>query len=218
MANKATTDFDAAEAQIVQESKKIDFYITEFSLELLANKMASDDFTIPEYQRADTWEDSRKSRFIESILMGLPIPFLFFWERPDTGKLEIIDGSQRLRTIEQFIRGDRVLDELDVLTELNGMKFADFSESRRRKVVNKSVRGIVLNEHADEASLFEIFNRINTSSKTANGAEIRRGALAGAFMTMCIDLSNTERFAKLAPVTKKSMQEGCNRVSGAVML
>ena len=45
--------------------------------------------------------------------MGLPVPFLFFWERPDSGKLEIVDGSQRLRTIQQFILGDLMLGELD---------------------------------------------------------------------------------------------------------
>ena len=90
----------AAETQIVEQSKRIEFYLTEYSVELLAAKMRSGDFEIPAYQREDTWEPTRKSRFIESLLMGLPIPFLFFWESPTTGKLEIVDGSQRLRTID----------------------------------------------------------------------------------------------------------------------
>ena len=87
----------AAENQIVEQSKRIEFYLTEYSIELLAAKMHSGDFEVPAYQRAFTWENERKSRFIESVLMGLPIPFLFFWETPATGKLEIVDGSQRLR-------------------------------------------------------------------------------------------------------------------------
>ena len=78
----------SAEAQIVEESKRIEFYLTEYSVELLAAKMHSKEFVIPPYQRDDTWEPARKSRFIESLLMGLPIPFLFFWESPETGKLE----------------------------------------------------------------------------------------------------------------------------------
>src|SRR6266853_1018285 len=92
----------AAEDQILEQSKRIDFYITEYSVELLASKMRGGEFEVPYYQREFTWEPERKSRFIESLLMGLPIPFLFFWERAE-GKLEIVDGSQRLRTIHQFI-------------------------------------------------------------------------------------------------------------------
>src|ERR1700737_3559453 len=83
-----------AEAEIVEQSKRIDFYITEYSVELLASKMRDGDFVVPGYQREFTWEPERKSRFIESVIMGLPIPFLFFWEMED-GRLEIVDGSQR---------------------------------------------------------------------------------------------------------------------------
>ena len=170
---------NAAEAQIVEQSKRIEFYLTEYSVELLAAKMESGDFEIPSYQREDTWEDARKSRFIESLLMGLPIPFLFFWESPQSGKLEIVDGSQRLRTIQQFVLGDLKLGKLDELSDLEGMRFRDLPESRQRKVKNRSIRGIVLNEHADEEARFDLFDRINTGSKIANKAEVRRGALAG---------------------------------------
>jgi hypothetical protein len=197
---------EAAELQIVEQSKKIDFFLTEYTVELLAKKMNDQEFEIPGYQREDTWEPERKSRFIESLLMGLPIPFLFFWEKPETGKLEIVDGSQRLRTIQQFILGDLVLTDLDTLTELGGMQFRDLSEARQRKVRNRSVRGIVLNEHADDQARFEIFDRINTSSKIANKAEVRRGALTGKFLDLVIDLTKEPTFEKLAPMPDKTVK------------
>lgn len=128
---------EASESQIIEQSKKIDFYLTEFSLELLANKMHNGDFEVPNYQREYTWEPERKSRFIESLLIGLPIPFLFFWESPDTGKLEIVDGSQRLRTIKEFFLGDLALGELEVLSHVGGFRFRDLSESRQRKLKNR---------------------------------------------------------------------------------
>jgi hypothetical protein len=193
----------AAEAQIVEQSKRIDFYLTEYSVELLATKLRNGDFEIPTYQREDTWEYWRKSRFIESLLMGLPIPFLFFWERPETGKLEIVDGSQRLRTIEQFVLGDFQLTKLDALSGLEGLRFADLPESRQRKIKNRSIRGIVLNEHADEQARFDLFDRINTSSKIANTAEVRRGALVGPFLNLVIELSSDSTFMALAPVTSQ---------------
>ena len=194
---------DAAEAQIVEQSKRIEFYLTEYSVELLAMKMESGDFEIPAYQREDTWEPSRKHRFIESLLMGLPIPFLFFWEIPDSGKLEVVDGSQRLRTIHQFIHGTLAIGELEILTYLQGLTFRDLPESRQRKIRNRSIRGIVLNEHADDRARFDLFERINTGSKVANKAEVRRGALGGPFLNLVIELSRNEIFEGLAPVSDR---------------
>ena len=180
----------------MEQSKRIEFYLTEYSVELLALKMERGDFEIPPYQREDTWEPSRKDRFIESLLMGLPIPFLFFWEIPDSGKLEIVDGSQRLRTIHQFVHDNLTIGELEELTHLQGLSFGDLPESRQRKIRNRSIRGIVLNEHADDRARFDLFERINTGSKVANKAEVRRGAIGGPFIDLVIELS-TEPLAKL---------------------
>jgi hypothetical protein len=197
----------AAEEQIVDQTKRIDYYITEYSIELLAIKMHNGDFDVPDYQREYTWEPARKSRFIESILMNLPVPFLFFWENPKTGKLEIVDGSQRLRTIEEFILGDLKLGELAKMDKLSGFCFKDLSDSRQRKLKNRSIRGIILNEHADNESRFDLFDRINTGSKTANPAEIRRGAIPGPFMDMIINLATSDQFKHMAPLSSKAEKE-----------
>jgi len=198
-----------AEKQIFEHTKRIEFYLTEYSIELLVQKMQNGDFEIPAYQREFTleWEPERKSRFIESVLMGLPIPSLFFWESPSTGKLEIVDGSQRLRTIEEFVLGDFPLGDLEELSLLTGFRFKDLPESRQRKIKNRSIRGIVLNEHADEQARFDLFERINTGSKVANKAEVRRGALGGAFLDLVISLAKEPSFVKLAPISDKLLWE-----------
>ena len=203
---KTVDDAAEAEVQIVELSKRIEFYLTEYSVELLAGKMKRGEFVVPSYQREYTWEHDRKSRFIESMIIGLPIPFLFFWEMPD-GKLEIVDGSQRLRSIQEFVLGDLRLGELEGLTLLSGFKYSELPESRQRKINNRSIRGIVLNEHADEQARFDMFERINTGSKIANKAEVRRGALAGPFMKLVAELSQLELFTSLAPVSKKEADE-----------
>jgi hypothetical protein len=196
----------AAEAQIVEQSKRIEFYISEYSIELLAQKMRSGDYFVPDYQREFTWEPERKSKFIESLLMGLPIPFIFFWEMPD-GRLEIVDGSQRLRTIQEFLHDEFRLGDLEELTHVSGLRFEDLPESRQRKIKNRSIRGIILNEHADEAARFDMFERINTGSKIANKAEVRRGALRGLFLDLVIDLAASSVFISLAPISKKQKDE-----------
>jgi hypothetical protein len=190
-----------AEEQIVQESKRIDFYVAEYTIELLAAKMGRGEFEIPAYQRNFTWEDQRKTRFIESIIMGLPIPFLVFWEIPETGKLEVVDGSQRLRTITAFLANEIELGEMEALTELQGSRFGDLLESRQRKLKNRTIRAIILNEHADEKARFELFDRVNTSSKIANNAEVRRGAIVGPFLDLVISLANDPVFTDLAPIS-----------------
>ncbi|MER7854532.1 DUF262 domain-containing protein [Streptomyces bacillaris] len=197
---------EAAEQQIVDQSKRIDFYITEYSVEILANKMRDGEYVVPTYQREFTWERERQSKFIESLIMGLPIPFVFFWEMPD-GRLEIVDGSQRLRTLQQFLFGELKLVGLEKLSYLSGFTFYDLPESRQRKIRNRSIRGIILNEHADEAARLDMFERINTGSKNANTAEVRRGALAGPFMQLVMELSEDPLLHKLAPMSPKRKLE-----------
>ncbi|MFQ2478961.1 DUF262 domain-containing protein [Aeromonas caviae] len=197
-----------SDEQISDYSKKIEFYTSEYTIEILAKKVADDEYQVPEYQRAFTWDPVRKSRFIESLLIGLPIPFLFFWQEPESGKLEIVDGSQRLRTIEEYINNRLKLKGLERLTVLNKSKFKDLSLASQRKMLNKSIRGIILSENTDDEARMDLFERINTGSKIANPAEVRRGVLQGPFMDFINGIAeNDARFKQLAPVSVKQEKE-----------
>lgn len=197
---------EAAEAEINDRVRRIDFFMTEYSVELLADKMERGEFEIPAYQREFVWDLRRKSRFIESLIMGLPIPFLFFWER-ESGRLEIVDGSQRLRTIQEYLNGELKLGNLTELPSLSKTRFLDLPDSRRRKIENRSIRGIVLNEHADAQARFDLFERINTGSKVARPAEVRRGALHGPFQELIEELAKSPDLLRLAPVSESARKE-----------
>ncbi|MBD2849090.1 DUF262 domain-containing protein [Acinetobacter baumannii] len=192
-----------AEEQIQSFSKKIDFYTSEYTVEILAKKIAEKEYTVPNYQREFTWDEPRKCKFIESLLIGLPIPFVFFWMNDETGQLEIVDGSQRLRTIEEYLNNRLTLSGLERLDLLNGTKFQDLPLARRRKILNISLRGIILSEDTDMEARVDLFERINTGSQVANPAEVRRGALQGSFMDFVTELAKDPLFNKLAPVSKK---------------
>ncbi len=196
-----------AELQLQSYSKKIDFYTSEYTIEILAKKVAEKEYTVPDYQREFTWDGPRKSKFIESILIGLPIPFVFFWMNDKTGTLEIVDGSQRLRTIEEYLGGRLILENLERLDLLNGTSFLDLPLSRRRKILNISIRGIILSENTDMEARVDLFERINTGSKVANPAEVRRGALRGKFMDFVNRLATNQLFAELAPISAKQKKE-----------
>ena len=101
---------------------------------------------------------------------------------------------------------DELIRSLLVESLARDRMIPNLPDSRKRKVKNRSIRGIVLNENADEQSRFEVFDRINTGSKIANRAEVRRGALIGPFLDLVIELSNDSLFAELAPVTESSVK------------
>lgn len=176
----------AAEDQILEKQKIVDFDIKEFTIELLISKYLKgidendNDIFIPEYQRNFVWDKTRQSKFIESVLLGLPIPYIF---TADTdGRLEIVDGSQRLRTLVAFLQNKLVLRDLDVLTELNGFTHDDLTKARQRKLQNSTIRMISLSDKSDEDVRFMMFERINTGSELLKDMEKRKGIFGGKFI------------------------------------
>jgi hypothetical protein len=157
---------------------------------------------VPNYQRELVWPENKQSRFIESLFMGLPIPFLFLWQADD-GRLEIVDGSQRLRTIVRFLDNKFPLRDLQELPELNGFCFKDLERSRQRKFEGRTIRGIVLDNVVSEATRTEMFNRINTGGTHLNEAEIRRGSLPGLFMDLVVRCATNQMFVEMTPISQK---------------
>lgn len=202
MANEITSDMKIrAEEQIRTLQKEINFDTKDYPIEVLVDKFCSDDFYIPDYQRQFIWDESTKNRFIESVLLGLPIPFMFFSDNED-GRCEIIDGAQRTQTLEEFLYNDLVLKGLERLTSLNGFAFDDLPEVFQRKFKGRTLRIIVLADTTSLETRQDIFNRINTGGKKAISSEIRRGSHTGAFMTFIEECATNELFNKLCPMSE----------------
>ena len=137
--------FEVAERQIVENKKKVDFDIKEFTIEFLVRKFDKGDIYVPDYQRDFVWELDRRSKFIESVILGLPIPFIFVADVIDTdaekeGDLEIVDGAQRIGTLSRFMKNEFPLQKLDILTEMNGLYYRDLSSTRQKRFVNTSLK------------------------------------------------------------------------------
>lgn len=206
--------YQEAEDQIIEKQKIIDYDIKEFTIELLNQKYTNgldedeNDIFIPSYQRNFVWNDSRQSKFIESILLGIPVPYIFTADI-DNGRLEIVDGSQRLRTIVNFINDKLILTELDLLDKLNGFRFSNLSPGRQRKFKNSTIRMIALSDKSDEEVRFMIFERINTGSDLLKDMEKRKGIFGGKFISFIYDeCSNHPLFLKHTHFTDKVKQRG----------
>ncbi len=191
---------ETAEVQIRKLQMEISFDTKDYPIEVLVDKFCKDDFYIPEYQRKFVWDDAKKVRFIESVLLGLPIPFMFFSDNED-GRCEIIDGAQRTQTLEAFLYNDLILDGLEKLTSLNGFTFSDLPEIFQRKFKGRTLRIIVLADTTTIETRQDIFNRINTGGTKAIPSEIRRGSYTGAFMKFVEKCAKDEQFNRLCPIS-----------------
>lgn len=199
-------DRDLSEAALEALEISVKFLVTDFTVEFLVEKFSQEEYYVPEYQRRFIWSQQAQSRFIESVLIGLPIPFLFLWQADD-GRLEIVDGSQRLRTLKAFMRDGLRLKKLELLGAFEGYSFGDLARSRQRKFGARVIRGVVLDNAVGAATRTEMFNRINTSGTKANEAEVRRGALPGPMSDLVQQCAENDEFVRMTPLPKLAVAE-----------
>lgn len=192
---------ERAEKEIREYSRNVKFTVTEYSFEFIVQKLNSERYYVPSYQRNLIWKPRDQSKFIESVLMGLPIPFVFFWQNLD-GRMEIVDGSQRLRTIRDFMANKIILRDLELIPAANGLRYSDLPHSRQLIFAETPIRVIILDNSTDALTRTEMFTRINTGGTSANEAEVRRGSLPGPFMDLIISLAKSPEFVALTPISK----------------
>ncbi len=170
----------------------------------------------PEYQRAYRWHDEQKTRFIESILLGIPIPPIFVAE-DDSGRWELVDGLQRISTILSFF--GKLKNDLDnknffklIDTELtdNYLKDIDVNKlsSKLKRTITRAVcRVEILRWDSEFDMRYELFNRLNTGSSPLKEQEIRNCIFTGSFNKLLHELAENEIFKSLIEPTEKQKQE-----------
>lgn len=123
------------ENEIRAFSKQYQYKRIDFDVETIIQRFSPEDereptIYIPDYQRDLVWKPLMQSRFIESLILGVPIPPIFASINDEFGTLEIIDGSQRINTLIEFIRKGLKLQGLIKLKSLNGLKFCNLTTTR----------------------------------------------------------------------------------------
>jgi len=196
------------EEQLNNQRSAIAYDIREFTVEYYVNKYQNgidtddNELYVPDYQREFIWDIKHQSRFIESLFLGLPVPFIFSAEIKETGRLEIVDGSQRIRTLAAFLNNDMRLASLEKLSHMNDLYYKDLPNAIQRMFKNIAIRMIVLSTKATEDVRNEMFDRINTSSVPLLPMETRRGVYKGGFTDFIAILAKEPRFKKLCPMAK----------------
>ena len=194
----------SVEDQIYKERKEVDYDTREFTIEYIVDKYNTgvendtNDIYVPDYQREFVWDSNRQSKFIESIILGLPIPYIFVAENKN-GRLEIVDGSQRIRTLAAFLKDELRLSGLVKLYLINNKKFSDLELTRQRKIKNTPIRMVVLTEATSPEAKTEMFDRINRGSDLLRDMEQRKALLQGPFMDFLYKITTSKKYIESTP-------------------
>jgi len=204
--------------QINEKSGMYEYITKDYPFEVIYTKFGDEEdlkatLYVPDYQREFVWDTKRQSRFIESILLKVPLtPFLASID--ENGRLEIIDGSQRIRTLIAFYENRlnlRSLDKLDRLSTLEDKpvvaKYKDLPKKAQKDFYNRDFKIIIVDEANSEIKQ-DIFNRVNTSSDKLTDSEIRKGSYAGDFYNMILELKDDLTFRSICPVSRKKEPRG----------
>ncbi len=134
----------------------------------------------PGFQRRAAWDDTRKSRLLESIIVGMPVPNIVLAENKDhRGRFIVIDGKQRLVAINEFIKGEYKLRGLDIRKDLNDQTYASLPTEDKEYLENSTLRSTVIKNWNDENFLYAIFFRLNSGSLPLSPQELRKALIGG---------------------------------------
>ena len=184
----------------------------DLSFREICSMYEEEELVKPELQRKYVWDRAEASRFIDSILMGLPVPSVFFAQH-GSQKL-IVDGYQRIMTVYDYMRGvfstDNKVFRLSNSEKINARwrnkAFAELSEDEQRKIKSTTIHAIIFEQKKPEnndTSMYQIFERINTSGRTLTPQEIRNCVYQGTLNTLLFELNDNivwrELFGSASP-------------------
>jgi uncharacterized protein with ParB-like and HNH nuclease domain len=185
-AERDNADADLGEMEADEEftfppaERKVFTQPVDLSVQTLVEQWRAKSLILPEIQREYVWDNGKASRLIESLLLNIPIPVLYFSETPDA-KYEIIDGHQRVHSIARFIGNEFVLSGLAVLREYKGCRFHELPEREQRFLKMRTLRAILISIDSHPTMKFEVFERLNTGSISLNAQELRNSIYRGPF-------------------------------------
>ena len=161
------------------------------------------DLIKPELQRKYVWTKVEASRFIDSILLGLPVPSIFLAKESDETKL-IVDGYQRIMTVNDYIKGlfsqDNKVFKLTNTDSINerwrGKSFKELTIEEQRRIRNTTIHAIIFEQKypSNNTGMYQIFERINTGGRTLKPQEIRNCVYQGEFNNLLFELNKDENW------------------------
>jgi hypothetical protein len=182
----AVADDAAFDDTVAIERYDITSFGADYDVEGLVKRLNRGDVLIPEFQRDYVWTQKEASKFVESLLLGLPVPGVFMAREAGTNKLLVIDGQQRLRSLQFFYNGvfnpreenttQRVFKLTKVQPKFEGLTYESLEEQDRTKLNDSIIHATVVKQESpegDDTSIYYIFERLNYGGRKLTPQEIR---------------------------------------------
>lgn len=197
----------------------IQTYPADYTLQVLHEKYMDGELVIPPIQRNHVWQWDQASRLIESFLLGLPVPPIFIYWRPDE-KYLVIDGQQRLKSVVQYMQNRFDNDSpqggrpfrlsLDHASKFHGKTFLELMPEDRRRLQNAVLRSVVIRQihpSNDDTSMHHIFERLNTGGTPLKEQEVRNCIYAGGLNDMLHELNEYKNWRKILGKPRKDQRK-----------
>ncbi|WP_273745831.1 DUF262 domain-containing protein [Morganella morganii] len=175
-------------------------YSRDWTIETIISQIESKNIDLnPEFQRRNVWENDKRSKLIESLIVGYPVPEVVLAEVPGKKKqYVVIDGKQRLLAIHGFFKpeteywkGKAELKGLTIRTDLDGSDISNFDVDDLRLLNNADLRCTILSGYKTTAVLYDVFYRLNTGSVPLSMQELRNSLHKGNFSKFITNKTNS---------------------------
>lgn len=207
-------DPDDGENDNVSVRYLISTYGSDMPVESLVRRIEREDIFVPPFQRKFVWSHGQASRFVESLLLGLPVPGIFLFREPKTRKLMVVDGQQRLLTLLAFYAGsigERKFRLIQVGDHFLGKTYRDLSEEDRRSLDDAIVHATIFRQDeptGDRSSVYSVFERLNTGGSVLHPQEIRSCVYRGPLIALLEDLARDADWRRLyGPASPRKKDE-----------
>lgn len=210
-----TLKHNLEELQQVAKERTVKTQTIEYDLETLVKKIKKNVIKLnPEYQRKHRWDNESSSRLIESLILNIPIPFVYISQDVDVdeeidtelSRFSVIDGQQRLTAIYNFFNNEYQLEGLEVLDKLNGSYYKDLPSFLIRRLEERSIRCLRIDSTVDPQVKYDIFERLNSGAVKLESQELRNATCRGPFKDLVKKLVCNSDFlltCKLTPDSKR---------------
>lgn len=215
------------EGEEKNERFEVSSYGWDVDVEGLVKRMNRKDIYVPGFQRGFVWSGPEKSRFIESLILGLPVPTIFLARDAESSKLNIIDGQQRLKTLQSYLNGEFPLSGKEISDDLKGLYFSSRLEKNKkakllspadeRTLSDAVIHSIVIrpNPKDDDGDLgqeynkaiIQIFKRLNTSGKALTAQEVRASIFHGELLSLIQKLNKNDNWRALFGATHSRLKD-----------
>lgn len=198
---------DASEQEDAEVTVPLRYSITSYGADYpvdgLVERLRKGDISLPGFQRRFVWNQVQASRFIESLLLGLPVPGIFLFRESATQRLTVVDGNQRLRSLQSYYENsfrDKTFALKGVSESLMGLQYKTLKERDRRALDNSILHATIfqqLNPPGEKGSVFEVFERLNTTGVPLSQQEIRECIYRGSFNELLNELNGEKAWREI---------------------